>query len=149
MRVKGNEAPLRFELLNERLSLHIDVCYDDATFTKNTVHSIHSQEDKLMLHFNKNTEWAYIRVVYESQDLAGILLVFRAYFGKQQQLLQASGSNMPTPPPATSLHFGNPEDIMDMKDVVNKTQNDKIKRMQMMARIKYIIGDEIKSKQMI
>ena len=38
---------------------------------------------------------------------------------------------------------------MEMKDVVNKTQNDKIKRMQMMARIKYIIGDEIKSKQMI
>lgn len=36
-----------------------------------------------------------------------------------------------------------------MKDVVNKTQNDKIKRMQMMARIKYIISDEIKSKQMI
>ena len=104
VRVKGNEAPLRFELLNERLSLHIDVCFDDATFSKNTVHSIHSQEDKLMLHFNKNTEWAYIRVVYESQDLAGILLVFRAYFGKQQQLLQSSGGgNMPTPPPVTSL----------------------------------------------
>jgi len=66
VRVKGNEPPLRFELMNERLSLHIDVCYDDSSFSKNTVHSIHSQEDKLMLNFNKNTEWAYIRVVYES-----------------------------------------------------------------------------------
>lgn len=67
VRVKGNEPPLRFELLNERLSLHIDVCYDDYSFSKNTVHSIHSQEDKLMLNFNKrNTEWAFVRVVYES-----------------------------------------------------------------------------------
>jgi hypothetical protein len=37
-----------------------------------------------MFVFPKTAEWCYARVVYESQDLTGMLLVFRGYFGKQQ-----------------------------------------------------------------
>ena len=38
---------------------------------------------------------------------------------------------------------------MDHKEVINKTQGEKIKRMQLMARVHYIIGDEVKAHQML
>ena len=38
---------------------------------------------------------------------------------------------------------------MDHKEVTNKTQSEKIKRMQLMARVHIIIGDEVKAHQML
>jgi len=66
-------------------------CFDDPTFSKNSVTMLKSQTDKLAVQLPTSAEYVYIRMYYESQDLSPTpILIFRVYFGKQTNLL-ASG----------------------------------------------------------
>jgi hypothetical protein len=49
VRVKGNENPLRIELLQERYNYQFNFCFDDPSFSKYGVTSLRSQSDKLAL----------------------------------------------------------------------------------------------------
>ena len=90
VRVKGNENPLRVEILQEKLPFQFMFCFDDPTFQKNSVTLLRSHSDKLTVSLPTSAEYVYIRVYYESQDLTPVpLLVFRVYFGKQTNLLSS------------------------------------------------------------
>jgi hypothetical protein len=47
VRVKGNETPMRIELLNDKTAIQFAFCYDDPTFTKSAVFTLNNQTDKL------------------------------------------------------------------------------------------------------
>ncbi|TNV84713.1 hypothetical protein FGO68_gene14654 [Halteria grandinella] len=142
IRLKGNESPLRFELQQERLNVQFILCIDDSSFTKNPVTQLSAQQDRLMFSFPPTSEYCFIRVFYESQDLSPTSFVFRAYFGKPQSLLsgQILTSQLAT--------HGTDEDPENMS-AVNKTQSEKIKRLQLLARVQALIGDEVKGMRVI
>jgi hypothetical protein len=88
----------------------------------------------MMMSFPNTAEFCYIRVLYESQDILNPQqLIFRVYFGKQQSILSSSMlSANPTGSPTTpNLDHEDPENMT----AVNKTQSEKIKRLQLMARV--------------
>lgn len=102
VRVKGNENPMRIELLNERMAIQFAFCYDDPTFSKSTVFNLNNQTDKLQHYSLPSAEFCYFRVIYESQDLSGTALVFRIYFGKPQSLLASYVPKVPGARPLSS-----------------------------------------------
>ncbi len=87
VRVKGNETPMRIELLNDKMAIQFAFCYDDPTFTKTTVFTLNNQTDRLQHYQQSTAEFCYFRVIYESQDLTGQSVVFRIYFGQPQSIL--------------------------------------------------------------
>ena len=71
VRVKGNETPMRIELLNDKMAIQFAFCYDDPTFTKSAVFTLNNQTDKLQHYQQSTAEFCYFRIIYESQDLSG------------------------------------------------------------------------------
>lgn len=66
VRVKGNENPMRIELLHERMAISFAFCYDDHTFSKSNVFNLNNQTDKLQHYVQPTAEYCYFRVIYES-----------------------------------------------------------------------------------
>jgi hypothetical protein len=81
---------------------------------------------------------------FEAVDMSTVQLIFRAYFGKQQSLLSGSFSMG-----GASGHPSGGEEDPESMSSVNKTQSEKIKRLQLLARVQTLISDEVKGDKVI
>lgn len=142
VRCKGNEGPVRVELMNDKMSVQISMCFDDPTFGKNTVTTVRSQTDKLAVTLPNTAEFVYLRFHYESQDLTPMpLLIFRVYFGKAQSLLASTLLSAKQESQDTGLSLLSPGDPLP----VSRVHQDKAKRKQMITRVQQMINDETKA----
>jgi hypothetical protein len=90
-----------------------------------------------MFTYPRTSENCYLRVIYESQELKTVSLVFRAYFGKQQALLQTmqASTTLPTQQQPSGNRSDGGLEFFEHPNVVNKTKSEKLKRQMLIARV--------------